>query len=607
MTDKLVQTTAQIVNANKQVYSTITTKVSAPGISSNETNIIPLNTSVENIQILGTVINMGEEILPNPSLFKRINDSYRIFDGLKLNYKLTKLDTVSVLDTVSIRAIYRAIFAESKITDDSYKTFVLNKTLLENKVFIDVLNKSFNKSLVDTVSKNDSIKVFYNKNLLEIITNTEKLTLNYGKAVNNSITSTESITKTINFNRNFTEFVNATDDFYGLANLDDDQTVTINKVVFDWIASTEIQSIIVTITKLDQAITLEQNSIELAKPFSDSSNITDNKSLNTQKVFIDVSNSIDIKTFGSNKALLDINTTLDTSNKRATKLLFDILSTQEQASLTNLKPLSETFSISDTFIKVWQINRLIEDTVNSLDTLLRTDVVKALQSTASILDIPNVSITKIFADNLASTDILSGTVNYKRNLFDNISITDDFFGSANIDDDQIASVGKNNIEILLTSEQKTFDVAKLLFSSLASTDTNEITVTRPFVDTFNIEELTSVNTGKNLLENKYISESNLFDFNKTQIDILSLNEYIAHKNTKPIVDTVSFIESIANTPKKPFIDQTTSTDLITFFKFVNSLLTDITTTNDGGVINNQSYFATSYVEPGYVGTNTNFS
>jgi hypothetical protein len=47
-------------------------------------------------------------------------------------------------------------------------------------------------------------------------------------------------------------------------------------------------------------------------------------------------------------------------------------------------------------------------------------------------------------------------------------------------------------------------------------------------------------------------------------------------------------------------------DVLTFLKSSGYIFTDSIHSTDSGTINNQNYFASSYVTPGYAGTNVTF-
>ena len=63
-------------------------------------------------------------------------------------------------------------------------------------------------------------------------------------------------------------------------------------------------------------------------------------------------------------------------------------------------------------------------------------------------------------DNQFLADTASLGVN--KNFYDNVGVTDDVYGEANVDDDQITFVGKNLPEPVLTSELRTVGLQRIL-------------------------------------------------------------------------------------------------------------------------------------------------
>ena len=116
-------------------------------------------------------------------------------------------------------------------------------------------------------------------------------------------------------------------------------------------------------------------------------------------------------------------------------------------------------------------------------------------------------------------------------LYDTVSATDDYYGAANIDDDQFATFNKTAADSFTKSE-------RFIYSALLEK-----------TETFSKAEEITLTIGTNLLE------------------------------------TLQFTETF------------------TYDKYAVTLFTDQILKSDSGTINNQNYFASTYVEPGYVGTN----
>ena len=74
MSDKLVQVTAQTIVATQPGYTPQSGNLISQSPVVGQANLPSITTSVENIKIVGNVTNMGEDSVPNPSLFTRAGE-----------------------------------------------------------------------------------------------------------------------------------------------------------------------------------------------------------------------------------------------------------------------------------------------------------------------------------------------------------------------------------------------------------------------------------------------------------------------------------------------------------------------------------------------------
>jgi hypothetical protein len=129
-------------------------------------------------------------------------------------------------------------------------------------------------------------------------------------------------------------------------------------------------------------------------------------------------------------------------------------------------------------------------------------------------------------------DFLQTVLNTSFGLYDTVHPTDDYYGAANIDDDEYAQFNKTSSD------------------NYSVIDYPRYTTTIQKTDLFSTSEQKILNTAKNTLDTPHISES------------------------------------------------------LTYYKYASAgLLIDQTLTSNSGTINNQNYFASTYVAPGYAGTN----
>lgn len=684
MTDKILQTSASTILANANTYGPKTVSIQTPNVVVGNSNANKITTSVEDINVKVNVDNMGEEYIPNPSLFKRAHDYYASTDILSVTIKPNKFDQLTgVTDLFNMVVNYRRVFQESQVTNDSYKVFRVFKGVLDTGYLTDLPRKSIVKPFVDQYSATDIRSVVYGKNVLDsVIMSEEVLKLAYKKLANETVISQDVLSRTVNYNRTFTEYVDATDDFYGSANIDDDQIANVGKSLVDWLASTDIRAVHLSIVKSDQAYATDQKAVVLSRVSLD--NYTTSTELRnlTGKVALDafLANDSNIKNTG--KVLASTSNTQDVKSVDANKVLAHIASSSEQLKYTGFKYLNTQYSVQDNTSTVWSAYRNFASTANSTTELSFNASTVLLSSTTSS-DLLNYNSTKVLSSEFTTTDLLSRTVDYSRTFTDYVDATDDFYGSANIDDDQIASIGKNTVDWAYVPDELNYSASKILsdqylvpdvsYSSTykvlqsysTSSDTVDYSVYKTLVSAYTAQDTLSVDASKSLdsqttsldyfarqvsyyreySDISYASEilsANAFKVSQDSIATADLVSTITNFNRNPVdstsnFDVLSFVgkpqildlagvsttlsvagskvlsdtftkqDQIQKAPNKTVVDYAVSSDYVIFYLFTNRYFDEIISAADSGFINNQSYFAGSYIEPGYVGTNTYFS
>lgn len=684
MTNKILQTSADVIVANANTYETKTVSISTPKIVTGNSTYTGITTGVEYENLKVNLDNMGEESIPNPSLFKRAHDYYAATDRLTVTLNISKLDTLNgVTDAFSRVVSYNRVFQESQVTNDSYKTFAVTKDVIDTGYLSEVYANSLSKPFTDTSLTTDIRSVEYGKNVFENITLTEEvLKLDYVKLEDDTVATQDVLTRTVDFNRDFSDFVDATDDFYGSANIDDDQIANVGKTLVDWLASSEVRVIDLSIVKSDVATSTDQKESEVTKVSVDTFSSSEQLVYSVDKATQDTTTTSDLQTYETGKALQDTGTTSEVKDFAVGKTLADTFGYAEEVSYSGVKYLNTGYTVQDVTTTAWSAYRSFDDLVASSTQISFSASTELLTSTSNTDTLANET-TKVSEDSFITSDELSRTVDYNRDFADYIDATDDFYGAANIDDDQIANVGKSSIDWVNTGEQTAYDVSKVLADSYTAPDvlysatykvtsdttgnvdvafysadkvlntgyitqetvaveaaktTADTTTTtdlfarqvdfnRDVVDSSSASETVYLNTGKPIVDSTTTSDTTTLvaDFNrsptdianssetlsfgvsKSIVDILGLSEIPVFENSKILSDSFTKQDEIRNAPNKGVVDYTISTDYVTFYLFTNRYFDEIATTNDSGVINNQSYFAGSYVEPGYAGTNTYFS
>lgn len=684
MADKIVQVTASKITATNVVYTPKLVDLPVPKLVVGNAQPVEITTSVENPKLTGTVTNMGEESIPNPSLFKRLNDSYTGTDTVSLRYLQTKLEQVLVPDLFSRVVDYRRVFEEAQVTSDSYRVSFVNKGLVTLFNTLDVSAKTLAKPFVDSSNLSEVSTKTVAKAVFSQVTYSEELIkVAYLKTTSEVVVSAEDFRRQVDYQRNFQDVVDSTDDFFGTANADDDQIARVGKTLVNWVASSEVRIVDVSKVLADQAASQEQKSVELTKPFISQSTLSSLTTLSFAKPLSSLSTLADQYSYEAYKNLEHIFVTVDQKTIQVAKTVTDQADLSEQKQFSLQKPLVSTATSSDTVLTTWLAQRQFADQ-GTTTTQIYLEFGKQLEHGLLATEQNQKSAGKVLSSTSATSDQLNSQVDYKRSFLDFVVSTDDFFGNANIDDDQTARIGKNVVNLVLpveqhsivgskvlstqysaseqaaiqtsktlssifgseelvvydldkvlldtstASEQQSFSVSKPLTTSFASTDTFNRTViyNRQPTDQFNTDDTVIRNVNKGVITVTAATEqiTTQTDFKRQLIsladstelaakilrtpkqDLVLLPEQVRKRTTKVLhTNVLQQNELVQKTPKKTILSQATTGENISFFKFGNRFFNEIATTNDSGVINNQGYFAESYVEPGYAGTNTYIS
>jgi dihydroneopterin aldolase len=684
MADKIVQVTASKIVVTNPVYSPKLVELPVPKLVVANAQPVAITTSVENLKLTGIVTNMGEGSIPNPFLFKRLNDEYTNTDVVSMQYLQTKLEQAITPDQFSRVVNYGRVFQEVQTPSDIYKIFFVNKVVATPLISVDTPALTVIKPFKDFGRLLDVPAIVLGKTLSPQVAYIQELVnLAYLKNSNETVVSGEDFRRQVDFKRSFHNTVYATDDFLGNANIDDDQTARVGKTLVNWATSIDIHKVNASKSLITPTATSEQKSFALTKPPTSQSFLSSQTSLGFAKMLSSTSTPADQFNYQTGKALTNISAVGEQHTTQVLKLLVTQAESTEQKQVNLQKPLFSNTVNSDTVIKTWQAQRQFASQTNT-GTHISFGIGYRLLDNLVSSEQNQKSFEKALSTTFNPIDQINTQVDYIRSFLDLVNSTDDFFGSANIDDDQTARVGKHILNTLLPTdqhsivslkglntqyfageqarlqtskvlsstfsstelavyaagkvllstsaaiEQQSFSTSKLLATVSTSTDTfsrivsynrqlTDLFITGNFVTkninkelitpTTTTEQITTQTDFKRLLSNLINGTEQTAKISQTPKQELVLLQEQARKSTTKVLQTIVLQQEdlVQKIPKKTLLSQTNTGESIDFFKFGNRFFNEIATTNDSGVINNQGYFAESYVEPGYAGTNTNFS
>lgn len=388
-------------------------------------------------------------------------------DFASYNFVKDLQEQLSIIELNS--KIYQKVFTSSLLGtyDDFITTTNFVRVLEDVQLFTDLVNISVQKAFIDSITNIETNQKALASNKLEILT------------------TSDVVTKVVIYLREFLDSLDATDDFYGLANIDDDQIANVSKVLVD----------ITNLVDIDQ-LTTTSNFI---RTFNSSTSLIDNIPIKeVVKGILEQAFSSDLNIKVLNKVIFLQTVATEEISKALNKIFIDLVTKSDYQTIlvnkvliTNLSGVSE-YNYNELY-KIFNTTSNLQDLLQvNIDKVLTTELLtvveeyrqvfdKALTNTLnSTIDINSKSYTKLLFDQNTSTadesyftvgknsvDNISVVATYKfftisKNLVDQVTVidtqtyekqtlwnafdqadaTDDFYGLANIDDDQIASFSK---------------------------------------------------------------------------------------------------------------------------------------------------------------------
>jgi hypothetical protein len=552
-------------------------------------------------------------LLQNP-IYKDIAKAF--VDSLINTELLAQKLSVFKFDTVLIQAADIVLVKSDKLFSDNVytannelTTLRSQKVVPEVSVISESLQKAIAAILADIPKVTESTSKFLSTTLgLDQVTFTDYITVsrlisfinqitisefNTLTPIKNSvelITTQDILSRIANFNLELLDFIDATDDYYGLANIDDDQYATVNK------------------TLIDNSQVLDSLTAAYALPLAiDIFNVSDSSILTAKSAFIEsIKISEQIISREISKILQDIVNKSDSLTNRLSKFFTDnvtILSSDLLVLFNSINFTPETTTVYDNnrFI----VKPIFIEPIKIPEQLISHEISKILQDIVNKSDSLANKLNKFFTDNVTilSTDllVLSNTINFTPETItinDNSKLTvKPIFIESNQVSEQIINreIGKILQDIVNKSETLNKTVGKTLIDSMTifSTESIESYLNKEFglVDTFQ-----SLETFRQ-------------QFNKLSADSITTSDSIQNYGYgKGITDNIFSSETLITKGLSKYIRETlrVSDIIITSYTVAgpSKNITELLTVTSSVTINKQNYFASNYVSSGYAGTVT---
>ena len=542
----------------------------------------------------------------------------------KVTIALVKLDNASIADQVSkifsrgltaelvstndipsksISTIYSDVFNLSDfITNISYNKLVLEivgyseRTSFEiSRISSDIANvpdliaKAFSKPVAD--DSTTIADILFEKHIFVSI---EEFSGNYFSELytelqyspefgytTNPVYLTDVITS-FGFSKTILDIVDATDDFYGVTNVDDDQTAYVNKVLNDWLAVQD----------------LFDRTVIYIRSFAESISHYEELKFSFNKSILEVSNTIETINKDLSTILSDTVVKVDTVFKLVSKASSDLIGYSELllysigkniveiVSTTEALAISVAKILSDTTINSELINKSFGKT--SSDSVSNTDqnvllFNKAENEITSTTELFRITTNQVSSDAISISEIFSRVFVAIRDFSENSYISEvfskSFFKATNellsIADVVTNIIAPNKVETLYTTEVISTVTNKVLTDLVGSTD--------DFYGLANVDDDQTARIDKVVIESSILTE--LFS---------RITAFI-----RSFTDVATISEEFRNSISKIFSDQINRSDIVT--KLYAKVSTETVSSSQTLSINIQSYFQQDYVELGYTG------
>jgi len=445
-------------------------------------------------------------------------------------------------------------FSETKTISEDFSKSLSSYKLDTAGIFEDFA-KAYGKPLIDTFIRTDTTSLGINKNIISPVGSTDNTKVSVEKLFLESKQITERVVLVANFRREFLDFVAVTDDFYGTANLDDDQTARFTKVVVDYTTTLDTNTISSNLVKIEELTTSDTKYLQATKEFADAISKSDRFSAAFDKSVVDLSSGIDLFSVTVSKPLEETTSNTDELSTFATKVFVETNTAVDTSSLTATKPFTSGVSFFNRSIMsyVWNAHRTpmeqprTSDTLSASPSIVRADLVGSL-------DIISLLLLRlyIFVDHTNYSDTVTTQVNYNRIFDDYVDTTDDFFGIANLDDDQSSYFNKAIPNHALFADLTSFDSSIFRSDQYNANDTKYLEAIKVFADSAYNSDIFSLDYNKYLSELNTFLDTNKFNVIKSVEDTSDTVEAFNVSLIRPFTESKIINDTSSLTTSKPF-------------------------------------------------------
>jgi hypothetical protein len=237
---------------------------------------------------------------------------------------------------------------------------------------------------------------------------------------------------------------------------------------------------------------------------------------------------------------------------------------QDLARLAVNKGINDLLSPSEDIAK--SIFSIAVDIVANVEQVSKL-ILKDILDTANINETIALGFSKTLEDFSTTLEVVTFLLSTSFSLFDTITVTDDYLGEAVVDDDQVASFGKNIIEAITSSDIVTTAlIAFINFNHVATpAETVSKTIATVLFDSANaIDSLVSTDifNGAAITDSQTLVELISLNIGARLLDIANISDSIQNLIQPSYSESVTGSESIQKLIQSVYSEDATTTETI---------------------------------------------
>jgi len=506
-------TISVIINANK-ITGVVTEQEAVVGSTAKE-YVVPKSagtmgatTAIDGKpELQVTLSGVNENSVPSLTIGQLIRNPLLISDlvNLRAAFYRDYINNIQVLDNFSRVVNYKRLQQETVTVNNPEPVFSIQTLFNETVNLSEFLNKRIELLKLDAV------------NILEInFKNLDKLlpdsTVNVVSNIYKQfLTPKQDAAKVsdisrlfVSFNRDFLETIGVTDDYLGLANIDDDQYATFGKAFNDSANVQELNYFLANILKSEELGAGDGRYLKVGILKSDVATAKDifSRQVAYRYNTLDYTNTADSIKFTAKKGIQIQAFARDLFDRTVNyiRTFTNKSNSSDKISITNSLLKQDLVNLADVFTRTAQFNRIIDNIASTNDTPY-ISTYRLLVDSSSVIDYTYLNTGKFFTNLVIFSDILTRVVDYNKLLSNQVGATDDYLGAANIDDDEYVTFSKVTGDLAYVSEINYKFINVLLTTIYAKAlDTPYINTSKQLSNQFNSLDTVVTNTNKVLID-----------------------------------------------------------------------------------------------------------